>query len=240
MTISTLRTAAAGILRTIAQRLDPPSPPPPPVENPLIEETALEREMRRWFDDRGDQTLRITYPLKSPAVVYDVGGYQGQWASDIYSKYLCRIHVFEPVGSFASSIQERFARNPDIVLHHFGLAGEDRTERIRLANDASSTYDKSEGDAEVVQLRDVGKVLEELGTEYVDVMKINIEGVEYELMERMLCLGLVRKFKNLQIQFHDFVPDAAVRMEAIQRALAETHRITYQYRFVWENWELKP
>jgi len=47
-------------------------------------------------------------------------------------------------------------------------------------------------------------------------------------------------FKNLQIQFHDFIIDNAnERMENIQTQLAKTHKITYQYKFVWENWEIK-
>jgi hypothetical protein len=65
---------------------------------------------------------------------------------------------------------------------------------------------------------------------------VNIEGGEYELLERMLERGLTERVCDLQIQFHNFSPDAAERMAAIQRGLAATHRPTYQYRFVWENW----
>jgi hypothetical protein len=70
----------------------------------------------------------------------------------------------------------------------------------------------------------------------VRLMKVNIEGGEYELLERMLECGLTTRVADLQIQFHNFSPDAAERMAAIQRGLAATHRPTYQYRFVWENW----
>ena len=28
------------------------------------------------------------------------------------------------------------------------------------------------------------------------------------------------------------------RMEKIQKELAKTHQLTYQYDFVWENWKL--
>ena len=47
-------------------------------------------------------------------------------------------------------------------------------------------------------------------------------------------------FKNLQIQFHDFIIDnAEERMKNIQNKLSKTHEITYQYNFVWENWKIK-
>jgi hypothetical protein len=28
-------------------------------------------------------------------------------------------------------------------------------------------------------------------------------------------------------------------MSGIQKSLSKTHRLTYQYEFVWENWTLK-
>ena len=240
MRIKTKRMAAQ-MFRSLAERLDPAPPvPQPSYDHPIEDMTPVQRELRRWFDDRGDETLRITYPLTAASVVYDVGGYRGQWASDIYSRYLCQVHIFEPVAGFVSSIRHRFANNPHIFAHAFGLASQDRMETMRLAHDRSSAYDKSDGESEVVQLRDVGKVLQELEAHLVDLMKVNIEGGEYELLERLIALGLISRFRNLQIQFHDCMPEAEARMEAIQAELGRTHRITYQYRFVWENWELKP
>jgi len=46
--------------------------------------------------------------------------------------------------------------------------------------------------------------------------------------------------KNVQVQFHDFVPHAKTRMQSIQRRLAITHELSYQFEFVWENWSRKP
>jgi hypothetical protein len=73
----------------------------------------------------------------------------------------------------------------------------------------------------------------------VDLMKINIEGGEYELLEHLIARGLTKRIRNIQVQFHeDVMAGAAGRMERIQSRLAETHHLTYQERFVWENWEL--
>lgn len=32
-------------------------------------------EVKRWFCDRGDETLRLTYPLDKNSIVWDVGGF---------------------------------------------------------------------------------------------------------------------------------------------------------------------
>jgi hypothetical protein len=51
---------------------------------------------------------------------------------------------------------------------------------------------------------------------------------------------MITRFKNIQVQFHDFIiENATERMENIQKQLAKTHKITYQFNFVWENWQLK-
>jgi len=73
----------------------------------------------------------------------------------------------------------------------------------------------------------------------VHFMKINIEGGEYDLLEHLLESGFISSITNIQVQFHDFVPNAEVQMNKIQHELSKTHSLTYQYPFVWENWQKK-
>jgi hypothetical protein len=58
-------------------------------------------------------------------------------------------------------------------------------------------------------------------------------------LEHLIETEWIKKIKNIQIQFHDFVPHAEKHMKAIQEQLKKTHFLTYQYPWVWENWELK-
>jgi FkbM family methyltransferase len=194
-----------------------------------------ERRTRPWFSIRGDKTLRIEYDLKQEDVVFDVGGYEGQWASDVFSKYCCLVHVFEPVAPFVQQIAARFRHNPRISVHPFGLSGLSRTERILIAGDGSSLF-RSTGTPEEIKLVRASDFLAERGIDRIRLMKINIEGGEYELLEHLIETGLIRNISDVQIQFHDFVPDALDRMRKIQNALSRTHYPTYQYEFVWENW----
>jgi hypothetical protein len=70
-------------------------------------------------------------------------------------------------------------------------------------------------------------------------MKINIEGGEYELLEHLINSGLVSRIRRMQIQFHDFVPDAVARRARLVEALARSHRQSWSYYFVWEEWLLR-
>lgn len=193
------------------------------------------RTVAQFYADGGDARFRFDYELSPDSLVLDLGGYEGQWASDLYARQRCRIEVFEPVAKFAAAISERFRRNRDIRVHALALGGSTRTETLSVHGASSSAY-KSKSATEEVRFVDVAQWFEEQRVHDVRLMKINIEGGEYELLERMLERGLAARVADLQIQFHNFSPDAADRMAAIQRGLAATHRPTYQYRFVWENW----
>ncbi len=203
-----------------------------------IYQSPQEKTVIQWFRDNGDKRLRLNYDLDENSLVFDVGGYEGQWASDIFSKYCCTIHVFEPVTEFADKIERRFSKNSKILVHKFGLSNHSKKGSILLAQDGSSLFRQGK---EMVEVALVGAedFMRESSIQNIDLMKINIEGGEYDLLDHLLNCGFIRKITNIQVQFHDFVPNAEQRMRRIQQRLQETHSLTYQYLFVWENWRLK-
>jgi FkbM family methyltransferase len=194
--------------------------------------------VRRWWADGGDERYRFDYPLTPGSYVLDMGGYEGQWASDIYARHRCRISVFEPVHDYAEKIRRRFVHNDDIEVFEFGLGESNRTEVIYIRGAGSSAYGKK-AEETTMRLVDVKKWFDEHNVSHVDLMKINIEGGEFELLERMIECGLVGRVRDIQVQFHNIAAESTRRMKAIQSRLAETHDPTYQYKFVWENWHRK-
>jgi len=191
--------------------------------------------VKKWYADGGDDRFRFDYDLDERSFVLDLGGYEGQWASDLYARYRCRIAIFEPVPRFAQNIRARFAKNSDITVFQYGLGATSRAETIYL-HGASSSTQKAQAESEQIEIVDVRQWFEDQAVETVQLMKINIEGGEYELLERLVATGLIGKIDDIQVQFHNFTRDAPARMEQLQRALRATHTPTYQYRFVWENW----
>ena len=203
-----------------------------------IYQSPQQQRVKSWFQVQGDKTLRINYDLDANSLVFDLGGYEGQWASDIFSKYCCTIHIFEPVSEFSSKIKQRFYKNAKIFVHNFGLSNEDKIIDISINGTSSSIYKNGRNvkSGRVIKAIDF---IHENNIEAIDLMKINIEGGEYDLLEHLIDSEYVKYIKNIQIQFHDFVPNAEQRMLMIQKELEKTHNLTYQYLFVWENWRLK-
>jgi FkbM family methyltransferase len=199
---------------------------------------AYRAMVEKWREDGGDVALRFEYPLDRNSLVVDLGGYEGQWASDLYSRYRCRVLVFEPVAAFAAQIAERFCRNDDIEVFDYGLGAATRTQTIHLRGASSSTF-RTDASTDTIRIVDVAEWLSEKGIDSIQLMKINIEGGEFELLERLIETGGIERIDDVQVQFHNVASDSAQRMERIQQRLRHTHEPTFQYRFVWENWRRK-
>ncbi len=191
-----------------------------------------------WKLDNGDNTLRINYKLKSNSVVFDVGGYIGEWAREIFEKYNSQIYVFEPVVDYYEKLKKIFYGKKKIIVLNYGLAEKNKLVDLHLADDSTSEFGKS-NNIEKVRLRSVKEILKSYKIKKIDLMKINIEGGEYELLEYLIKSGIIKEIKNIQIQFHLSVRNARERANKIQMLLSKTHTLIYQYPFVWESWSLK-
>lgn len=198
-------------------------------------QSPQEQRVEAWFRDRGDRTLRLDYELDGRSLVFDLGGFEGQWASDLFARYGCSIWVFEAAPEFSRAVVHRFAHNPRIRVFPFGLGERTKEMTLSLDGDASSGYMAGSTTTEA-RIIAASEFLSEHRVERIDLMKVNIEGAEYDLLDHLLETGWTSRIVDLQVQFHDFVPGAEARMRAIQRRLSATHELTWQYEFVWENW----
>ena len=193
----------------------------------------------RWILRRGDRTLRLDYPLGPDSVVFDVGGYRGDWAEAIFARFGCAIHVFEPVPQFFDLIRRRLGGNARIVINKAGLADAAGRQMISIDEEASSVARTTTANRCEIELLDVHDYVSTRGIGRIDLMKINIEGGEYALLQRMHETGLIARCVDLQIQFHDFVPGAHEKRRRLREIIARTHELTYDYPFIWDNWRRK-
>lgn len=172
------------------------------------------------------EELRYQYDLNKDSVVFDLGGYKGEWSEGIHARFGCVPYLYEPV----------FKISGNFIFHPYGLGAYSRGEVILVDADKTGIACKS-GRSQKIKIVDVAAELEEVQS--IDLMKINIEGMEYELLPRLIETGLISRIKNIQVQFHNIVPESDRLMWTIQNELKNTHEQTWGYRFVWENWRLK-
>ncbi len=196
-------------------------------------------QLYAWKKVQGDRTLRLTYPLQPTSIVFDVGGFRGEWAENIYQLYKCKIYIFEPIPFFAKKIKNKFKDNSNIVVYDTGLGDKNEIKTISLSEDGSSRYIDKKIETIEARFSDIFDVISKHSIEKIDLIKMNIEGDEYPLLTHLIKRNWIKNIKNIQVQFHDFIPHAKIKRAEIQTELQKTHRLTYEYPFVWENWELK-
>lgn len=201
--------------------------------------SEIQKTVKKWYADNGESSFRVEYDLNGQSIVFDLGGYEGQWSSDIFAMYCCNIFVFEPVKQYSEKMKHRFERNPKIKVYDYGLGKADGTCIINVQKDGSSLH-RGRGNEEEIKLVDAASFINNYDIDKINLIKINIEGAEYDLLEHLIKSKIVEHIENIQIQFHDFVENAEIRMRNIQKNLSLTHELTYQYKFVWENWKRKP
>lgn len=207
-----------------------------------IEDLRWISNLHKWNDDWGDVTRRINYNLNPDSIVFDIGGYKGQWASDIYAKYGCNLYIFEPIRKYATFIKSRLNFPTKIVVEPVGASTHNHSEYLYIDNEKSSTNINSQAEKSVkvkVKMIDLCSYIHSKNINSIDLMKINIEGDEYDLLNKIISTGTINKISNIQIQFHRFINESKNMRAAIRKLLRKTHKEIYNYPFIWESWELK-
>lgn len=198
----------------------------------------LHHSAKQWFKIEGDYFLRLDYPkIEKSDLVFDIGGYKGQFASDIYSKYNCYIYIFEPVKEFYNIIEERFSMNKNIKVFPIGLGGDSQIQKIYHHDNGTSIFRPSK-QFEEIKIQSISEFVFKNDIKRVSLIKINIEGSEYDLLENLISNNLVSRFENIQVQFHPDMNNSWNRMNAIRSELCKTHMLTYSYNFIWDNYKL--
>src|SRR5574343_1554814 len=152
-------------------------------------------EAKRWFRDRGDSTLRLNYDLTPDSVIVDLGGYVGDFAQEIHRRYGSTVHLFEPVPAFHARCVKRFSGNPKVRSHCFGLGSTSGSFPISDDADASSFVASSRGGQVIAEMRAAVPALAELGIDRIDLLKINIEGGEYDVLPALISAGWLPRIR---------------------------------------------
>jgi len=192
--------------------------------------------IRKWFKDRGDYTHNINYDLNEDSKVIDIGGYTGVWSQQIIDKYNPNMYIIEPVPMFFDTLIDKFGDNPKVHLLNVGVSTRNKKGKLYMSGDGTSSNFNNEHPIDI-KYRTIEHILWRWNLDKVDLIQINIEGDEYPLLTYMIKRGLLKYFKNIQVQFHLGINDAKVKRRYIRKGLKKNNfKIKFDYPFVWESW----
>lgn len=187
-----------------------------------------------WRD--GGSKLIYDLPVETGALIIDAGGYQGDWSAGMISRYGCRSQIFEPVPEFFEHCQTYFINNTLVQVTKAALGGSDRKTTFNLLDNGTSEYRNDNHalsfESDVI---DIAKIFADTSTR-VACLKLNIEGGEYEVLERMIETNHFSQCDSLLIQFHRQPDGYEARYKSIIAALHNTHTQSWCYEMVWEKW----
>lgn len=189
------------------------------------------------FRRENGEAKRWDIVLAPDDIVFDIGGFEGNWAADIHSRFGCEVQVFEPHPDFATKIKKRFSNNPKITVHNIALGSSDGILSLSDAGDASSAVAGVDGNI-AGRVVDVATFMGNFKGG-VALAKINIEGGEYDLIPALTNADMLKRFEIFQIQFHLYTKNNIADRDAIHANLAQSHTCDWVYPFVWEQWSLK-
>lgn len=146
-------------------------------------------QIRRWIKDNGDKYLRFDYPsLNENSIVFDLGGYLGDFASEISQKYNCQAYVFKPHPQYFSHCVDRFSGIPNIKVFNYVLSDSEGEFQLSDKGDGSSFENPKNSNGLGVKclVKDILVVLDDLCITRIDLMKVNIEGGDFPLTDNLL------------------------------------------------------
>lgn len=178
---------------------------------------------------------RYDYPLNSDSLVVDCGGFRGDFARRMNEKYGCNVFVSEPV--FCDQIRASLEGYPNISVTNNAVGAIGRMARFGIAGDSTGQYAVRDENKEVKVMSVLDFIdwaLRDYRRIEIDLLKLNIEGMEYEVLDELCGTGNIGCVKYLQVQFHGVAERLDLRIEHLVRRIRETHDLEWGSNpFLW-------
>lgn len=197
-------------------------------------------ELKKWQMIDGDNTLSYNFlDLKDTSVVIDTSGVSGNWGYNMHKKYGCTVYIFEPARRYFNVIKKKFLENDKIIPIKAMLSNRSEKGMMYLKEEASSSHLAVSNVQEEIDFLDISEFRRKEQIGIIDVLRLNVNGEEYNIFERMFEKMIHHKVKYIMVQFAPYVEGAIEKRDSIRKRLAKTHKEIYNYEFIWELWRLK-
>jgi FkbM family methyltransferase len=183
--------------------------------------------------DGYDTRLYTDLNVNSDGIIVVLGGFLGDSAEKYFLSTGCDIQVYEPVNEFFNILKIRFDSNKKIQLHNCAVSKSSSTIELVLNGEKSGVFE--EGAERIrVKSRDIIDIVDDL--HFIELLELNIEGAEYEILERLIQGDRISCVNVLQIQFHNLSKSHELFRAQLRIELSKTHRQVFSYDWVWERW----
>lgn len=167
--------------------------------------------------------------LSREAIVYSAGvGTDITFDRSLIAKYALAIHAFDPTPASLDFLRAQ-SLPAGFTSHPVGLASQDGEATFYAPSNPdhvshSMVSPGASGRSIHVTVRRLGTIMRELGHRRIDVLKLDIEGAEYDVLDDVLASGL--SVQQILVEFHHRLPGIGV--ERTRRAVNALNAAGYR------------
>jgi FkbM family methyltransferase len=167
--------------------------------------------------------------LSASSVVYSFGvGEDISFDLELIHRFQVRLHAFDPTPRSIEWIR-RQTLPKEFVFHEYGLAEFDgRCKFLPPTNPAHISHTlvqrTSPWPAIELPVQRLATIMQSLGHDRIDLLKMDIEGAEYDVLRDFLSSGL--RVGQLLVEFHHRWPEVGI--EKTKKAIRELNQAGYR------------
>jgi FkbM family methyltransferase len=188
----------------------------------------------RWFLFNGER-LKYKVKFKQEGLVLDIGSYLGEYTEKIRKlNPQLTFWLYEPIPEYCKICVKRFKENERVVIHQAAVSADGRTLQMQIDGLRSREDSINFLNATQVNSINIQEIFDSV-TE-IELMKMNIEGMEYECLQQLIHTDSLIKAKHLLIQFHNFDVGAHQRREVVRKQIERDFVNIFTFDWIWELW----
>ena len=176
----------------------------------------------RFGSDYGGWDV-VTTSLDTHSVIYSFGvGEDASFDTGLIKKFNLTVHAFDPTPKSIEWVK-RQGFSDRFVMHHYGIAAFDGNVSFSPPENpdhvSHTLLDRPSTKARAISLpvKTLTTIMKELGHDQIDVLKMDIEGAEYEVIKDISKSGI--RPQQILVEFHHRFPGVGLTKskEAIER-----------------------
>jgi len=193
----------------------------------------------RFGSDYGGWNV-VTEGIRPDSVVYSFGvGQDASFDVELIERFGVTVHAFDPTPGSIEWVEKN--RLPSaFILHKYGLAATDGDVTFYLPENPnhishSMLEEASKGAGAItVPVKCLKTIMRELGHDSIDVLKMDIEGAEYQVLDALVASEI--RPRQILVEFHHRLTEAgiATTRKAVEGLTAAGYRLFCVSRTVEE------
>jgi FkbM family methyltransferase len=167
-------------------------------------------------------------------------GHDVSFELELIGRYGCTVHGFDPTPRSIEYAEEVSEREPRFRVHPVGLFSEDSEQRFFSPRDSghvshSITNLQGTGTYFTATCRRIGSMMSELGHDRLDLLKLDVEGAEYAVLDSLVEDGIEPKVLLIDLHRNPTLEHAVSAVRSlIERGYAAVHVHRSDVTFVRE------